>query len=111
MAAGTALPEAGTGLPVGSVVAGKGWKTESVSHLSHGLPPLPSAAPGSGQPPVHQGEHQRSPELGSSRPIESSPASARRLLALVVMAAPRRVSLPLEELPPPRFVYLGMTKK
>ena len=104
-------PEAGTGSPVGYVVAGKGWKTESVSHLSHGLPPLPSAAPGSGQPPVHQGERQRSPELSSARPIGSSPASARRLLALVVTAGPHWVSLPLEELPPPRFVYLGMTKK
>ena len=36
-------------------------------------------------------------------------ASARRLLDLVVTAGPRRVSLPLEELAPPRFVFLGMT--
>ena len=66
---GTGSTAAGTGSPVGSVVAGKGWKTEPATYLSHGPPPLPSAAPGSGQPPVHQGERQRSPELGSSRPI------------------------------------------
>ena len=29
--------EAGTGSPVGSVVAGKGWKTELASHLSHAV--------------------------------------------------------------------------
>ena len=68
-AAGTGSTAAGMGSRVGSVAAGKGWKTEPASHLSHGLPPLPSAAPGSGQPPVHQGERQRSPERGSSRPI------------------------------------------
>ena len=66
MEAGTGSPEGGTGSPVGSVVAGKGWKTEPASHFSHGLPPLQPAAPGSGQPPVHQGERQRSLELGSS---------------------------------------------
>ena len=69
MEAGTGSPEAGTGSPVGSVVAGKGWKTEPASHLSHGLPPLPSAAPGSGQLPVHQWERQRSLELSWTRPI------------------------------------------
>ena len=67
--AGTGSPVAGTGSPVGSVEAGKGWKTLPASHLSHGLPSLPSAAPGSGQPPLHQGKRPRSPELGSSRPI------------------------------------------
>ena len=60
-AAGTGLTAARTGSLVGSVVANKGWKTEHAYHLSHGPPPLPSAAPGSGQPSVHQGERQRSP--------------------------------------------------
>ena len=60
---------AGTGSTVWSVVAGKERQTGPAFPLSHGPPPLPLAAPGSGKPPVCQGEHQRSPELNLSCPL------------------------------------------
>ena len=56
--AGTGSPEAGTGSPVGYVVAGKGWKTESVSHLSHGRVRAATCTPGGApaEPGIEFGE-------------------------------------------------------
>ena len=94
----TASEMIGTGSPIGSVATDTGspigqWGLVRGGASPHIRPPLlPLAAPGSEKPPVPQGD----PGIGFAVSARSTAPTLR-----LVVVAPHRFSLPLEEVLPP----------